>query len=355
MQGPVARERGTRSAGRSFVSRRIRVKRPLGKWMSAALAALAVWAPTVARAQDAAAYFKQNCVSCHTIGGGRLTGPDLKDVTARRDHAWLLRYMPNPKAMIDGGDPAAVQLFQEARGVLMPSLPGMTPSMVDAHHLAHRGRVEAREVAVRRACRSATVPSRRRTSRAAGPSCAATWRRSPARAGVPLLPHRAGLGRTRRRPARPRPHEGVRAAAGTQGPGGLALGASDLRRCRRSSATRRSMPRRSCRWSPTSKTPRDRAARRQRVGRSPSCCSASAAPLALLFGMDRAWRKRFRAVRGRSSRSRLRTRPGPRRHADEERRDHLDQGRDRARACASGRSSIGTAGSTTRSSAARTA
>lgn len=106
---------------------------PFGRWWPlAAAAALALSAPGAARAQDAAAYFKQNCVSCHTIGGGRLTGPDLKEVTARRDHAWLLRYMPNPKAMIDGGDPTAVQLFQEARGVLMPSLPGMTPAMVDA-------------------------------------------------------------------------------------------------------------------------------------------------------------------------------------------------------------------------------
>ncbi len=109
------------------------MKRPLAKWwMLAVIAALALWAPTSAEAQDAAAYFKQNCASCHTIGGGRLTGPDLKDVTARRDHAWLLRYMPNPKAMIDAGDPAAVQLFQEARGVLMPSLPGLSPTMVDS-------------------------------------------------------------------------------------------------------------------------------------------------------------------------------------------------------------------------------
>ena len=100
--------------------------------MAIALALLTVCSPTVAQAQDAAAYFKQNCVSCHTIGGGRLTGPDLKDVTARRDHAWLLRYMPNPKALIDAGDPTAVQLFQEARGVLMPALPGLSGEMVDA-------------------------------------------------------------------------------------------------------------------------------------------------------------------------------------------------------------------------------
>lgn len=111
------------------------MKRPIGNvwwFVSAVLAAIVVWLPSAAHAQDAAAYFKQNCVSCHTIGGGRLTGPDLKDVTARRDHAWLLRYIPNPKALIDAGDPVATQLFQEARGVLMPSLPGLSPDMVDA-------------------------------------------------------------------------------------------------------------------------------------------------------------------------------------------------------------------------------
>lgn len=109
------------------------MKSPIGNWwLAVAATALAMLIPETALAQDAAAYFKQNCMSCHTIGGGRLTGPDLKDVTARRDHAWLLRYMPNPKALIDAGDPTATQLFQEARGVLMPSLSGMTPGMVDA-------------------------------------------------------------------------------------------------------------------------------------------------------------------------------------------------------------------------------
>ncbi|MDO8681371.1 MAG: cytochrome c [Acidobacteriota bacterium] len=96
------------------------------------MAALAVCAPATAHAQDAAAYFQQNCASCHTIGGGRLTGPDLKGVTERRDHAWLLRYLPDPKALIDSGDPIATQLFQEARGVIMPPPPLLTPAMADA-------------------------------------------------------------------------------------------------------------------------------------------------------------------------------------------------------------------------------
>jgi len=88
--------------------------------------------PGQAAGQEAAAFFKQNCTSCHTVGGGRLTGPDLKDVTKRKDRAWLLKFLADPKAMIDSGDPYAVQLLQEARGVMMPTFPQLTPALAEA-------------------------------------------------------------------------------------------------------------------------------------------------------------------------------------------------------------------------------
>jgi mono/diheme cytochrome c family protein len=95
-----------------------------------AAAALGLFAtllfPVAARAQDEAAFFRRNCFSCHTIGGGRLTGPDLKDVTQRKEREWLERFILNPKAVIDSGDSYAQQLQQEARGVVMPNVPGMT-------------------------------------------------------------------------------------------------------------------------------------------------------------------------------------------------------------------------------------
>ncbi len=78
-------------------------------------------------AQDPATDYRQNCMSCHTIGGGRLTGPDLKDVTKRKDGTWLAKFLVDPKAVIDSGDPYARQLVEESRGVIMPTLPGMTP------------------------------------------------------------------------------------------------------------------------------------------------------------------------------------------------------------------------------------
>ena len=85
-----------------------------------------------AEAQDAAADFKQNCTSCHTIGGGRLTGPDLKGVLERKDQEWLLSFISDPAAKINGGDPYAVKLQQEARGAVMPTLPGMTRGRAEA-------------------------------------------------------------------------------------------------------------------------------------------------------------------------------------------------------------------------------
>lgn len=88
--------------------------------------------PAAVPAQVPAQYFRQNCMSCHTIGGGRLTGPDLKGVTQRKDRAWLVRFIQDPKALIDAGDPYAVQLVQEARGVVMPALPGMNQGLAEA-------------------------------------------------------------------------------------------------------------------------------------------------------------------------------------------------------------------------------
>jgi len=87
---------------------------------------LGLWV-TVAPAQDTADYFRQHCFSCHTIGGGALTGPDLKNVTGRQDREWLVRFILDPRAVIDSGDPYAQQLVREARGIIMPKVAGITP------------------------------------------------------------------------------------------------------------------------------------------------------------------------------------------------------------------------------------
>jgi mono/diheme cytochrome c family protein len=99
---------------------------------SLALTVLLAWAIVPAGAQETATFFKQNCASCHTIGGGRLTGPDLKNVTQEKDRDWLARFLLDPKAMIDSGDPYAHKLLQEARGVVMPTVAGMNREKAEA-------------------------------------------------------------------------------------------------------------------------------------------------------------------------------------------------------------------------------
>ncbi len=80
----------------------------------------------VAQAQDRVDDFRQNCMSCHTIGGGRLVGPDLRNVTERKDRAWLARFIVDPQGVIDSGDAYALKILDEARGVKMTAVPGMT-------------------------------------------------------------------------------------------------------------------------------------------------------------------------------------------------------------------------------------
>ncbi|NUP99724.1 MAG: cytochrome c [Armatimonadetes bacterium] len=89
----------------------------------ASFALLSLLEPLAAQANPAADTFRQSCFSCHTIGGGRLTGPDLKGVGQRKDRAWLERFIATPQAVIDSGDAYATQLVQDARGVVMPTLP----------------------------------------------------------------------------------------------------------------------------------------------------------------------------------------------------------------------------------------
>ena len=84
-----------------------------------------IFGAAAVNAQEAATFFKHNCSSCHTIGGGRLTGPDLKNVTRAKDRDWLANFIVDPKAMIDSGDPYAQKLVKESRGVVMPTVAGM--------------------------------------------------------------------------------------------------------------------------------------------------------------------------------------------------------------------------------------
>ena len=82
-------------------------------------------------AQDAASLFQAQCAACHTIGGGDGVGPDLEGVTTRRDRDWLVRWITDPPAMIDEGDPIALQLLEDFNNVPMPAL-GLSADEVES-------------------------------------------------------------------------------------------------------------------------------------------------------------------------------------------------------------------------------
>jgi len=75
-------------------------------------------------------YQQKICGSCHTIGGGRLVGPDLKGVTAKRERSWLVRWIIEPDKMLAEGDPLAKQLAQEYNNIPMPPS-GATKAQVE--------------------------------------------------------------------------------------------------------------------------------------------------------------------------------------------------------------------------------
>lgn len=64
--------------------------------------------------------FNQTCVACHTIGGGRLLGPDLAGIESRRDEAWIISFIRSSQALANSGDADAVAILAEYNGLVMP-------------------------------------------------------------------------------------------------------------------------------------------------------------------------------------------------------------------------------------------
>jgi cytochrome c2 len=98
--------------------------------VAAALALIPLLAGQPARAEDGSAIFSSKCAACHTIGKGKSVGPDLKGVTTKEDHAWLVKWVSSPSAVIKSGDSHAAQLVKQYP-VQMPDL-GLSSGDVDA-------------------------------------------------------------------------------------------------------------------------------------------------------------------------------------------------------------------------------
>jgi len=69
-------------------------------------------APTDAVAVRGKLAFESKCLACHTIAGGDKLGPDLYQVTRRRDDAWLTRWLKNPEQAL-ATDATAKQMLDK--------------------------------------------------------------------------------------------------------------------------------------------------------------------------------------------------------------------------------------------------
>ncbi len=67
--------------------------------------------------------FTRICKACHTIGQGKLVGPDLAGVSKRYDPEWIIPFVQSSQKVIKSGDPDAVARFEEFNKLLMPDNP----------------------------------------------------------------------------------------------------------------------------------------------------------------------------------------------------------------------------------------
>lgn len=58
---------------------------------------------------------RKACGGCHKIGGDQVSpvGPDLKDVSKRRDPKWLREWIKDPRIAQTANDPIYMELFKK--------------------------------------------------------------------------------------------------------------------------------------------------------------------------------------------------------------------------------------------------
>ncbi|MEM7048171.1 MAG: copper chaperone PCu(A)C [Acidobacteriota bacterium] len=111
-------------------------------------------APKVRNISQGETLFRTRCSTCHTIGNGEeglpegLRGPDLLDVTKRRERVWLERWIAEPDVMLAERDPIAMGLFAKYDEIPMPN---MRLSEVDIEDLLRYVDSETRRVHMQRA------------------------------------------------------------------------------------------------------------------------------------------------------------------------------------------------------------
>lgn len=75
--------------------------------------------------------YKSNCSACHGIGR-KLIGPDLANITAKREKEWLYQWIRNNTELRESGDEAAIAIYEEYNGAPMNNFPQLTDADIDA-------------------------------------------------------------------------------------------------------------------------------------------------------------------------------------------------------------------------------
>ena len=124
-------------------------------------------APDLRNISRGESLFRTRCVTCHTIGGGEeglapgLVGPDLLDVTEKRDRSWLNRWIAAPDQMLEEGDPIAMVLYARYNELPMPNmrLNELDVEAVIGYMTRESRRVKMQEARTRQARRRAAAAS----------------------------------------------------------------------------------------------------------------------------------------------------------------------------------------------------
>jgi mono/diheme cytochrome c family protein len=144
-----------------------------GKWFSSRsksgaipflAAMLVIWQVGMSRAasptevaEKGEALFQQKCAACHTIGKGKLVGPDLQEVGQRITRDWLERFIASPSKMFAAKDPIALKRLKEFN-IPMPDL-GLSKEEVAAVVSYLEGPTEAEHHTPASSQTAATAPA----------------------------------------------------------------------------------------------------------------------------------------------------------------------------------------------------
>jgi len=91
--------------------------------------------PALAK-QGANLFVQRGCLGCHSVGKGKLAGPDLAGLFKRRSMTWLRRWLKTPDQMLTS-DSTAQALLAQFNNTKMPNL-HLNDKEVDAllHYIA---------------------------------------------------------------------------------------------------------------------------------------------------------------------------------------------------------------------------